>query len=97
MKVILLNGSPHKNGQTNSALSEVASSLVNEGIDADIFWVGSKPVSGCLGCGKCEKIHKCVINDRVNEFLDAAGKCDGFVFGTPVHWAAASGAITSFL
>jgi multimeric flavodoxin WrbA len=97
MKVILVNGSPHKNGCTNAALTEIAKTLKKEGIESEIFWVGVKPVIGCIGCGKCAKLGQCVFKDRVNEFLDIAGDADGFIFGSPVHYAAASGAITSFL
>lgn len=97
MKVLLVNGSPHKEKCTYTALTEVASALNENGVDTDIFWIGNKPISGCLGCRTCAKKHSCVIDDKVNEFLDLAGDYDGFVFGSPVHWGAATGAITSFL
>lgn len=98
MKVLLVNGSPHKEGCTYTALTEVEKSLNKEGIETDIFWIGNKPISGCIACKSCVKLKKCVFNnDIVNEFLDIAKDYDGFIFGTPVHWAAASGAITSFL
>ena len=71
--------------------------LSAEGIDTDIIWIGSKPLSGCIACKACIQKNKCVFNDTVNEFLDIAGDYDGFVFGTPVHWGGASGGITSFL
>lgn len=98
MKVLLVNGSPHKEGCTYTALTEVEKSLNKEGIETDIFWIGNKPISGCIACKSCVKLKKCVFNnDIVNEFLDIAKDYDGFIFATPVHWAAASGAITSFL
>lgn len=98
MKVLLVNGSPHKEGCTYTALTEVEKSLNKEGIETDIFWIGNKPISGCIACKACVKLKKCVFNnDIVNEFLDIAKDYDGFIFGTPVHWAAASGAIISFL
>ena len=97
MKVILVNGSPKKNGCTRTALDEVAGALVANGIETEIFWVGAKPLSGCLGCGGCLKTGTCVMEDTVNEFLEKAKMADGFVFGSPVHYAAASGALTSFL
>ena len=62
-----------------------------------MFWVGTKPLAGCLGCHKCAKLKHCVFDDRVNEFLAIAGGFDGFLFGTPVHWAAADGFLTSFM
>ena len=97
MKVLLVNGGPHKEGCTYTALSEVAKELNNEGIETEIFWVGLKPISGCIACGKCFENGKCVFDDVVNEFADKAREADGFVFGTPVHYAAASGSITSFM
>ena len=97
MKVLLVNGSPHKEGCTYTALKEVAKELNKEGIETEIFWIGVKPISGCIACHKCSEIGKCVFDDVVNKFAQKAKKADGFVFGTPVHYAAASGAITSFM
>ena len=97
MKVLLINGSPHAKGCTYTALNEVAAALEKQGIETEIFQVGSKPISGCLGCAGCLKTGKCVIDDVVNEFVEKAKDADGFVFGTPVHFASGSGAITSFM
>lgn len=87
MKVLLVNGSPHKDGCTYTALCEVSEALNEQGIDTDIFWIGKKPLSGCIACKSCIKNNKCVFHDSVNEFLEIAGDYAGFVFGTPVHWA----------
>ena len=97
MKVLLVNGSPHKNGCTYTALCEVSSALNENGIGTDIFWIGNRPISGCIACRKCREKNKCILDDIVNEFLEIAGDYDGFVFGTPVHWGGAGGAITSFM
>ena len=97
MKVLLTNGSPHKEGCTYTALCEVSEALNENGIDTDLFWIGKKPLSGCIACYSCSKNNKCVFDDTVNEFLDIAGDYDGFVFGSPVHWGGAGGSITSFL
>ncbi|MBR1825418.1 MAG: flavodoxin family protein [Alphaproteobacteria bacterium] len=97
MKVLLINGSPHKNGCTNTALEEIAQTLQEEGIGAEIYHIGIKPIAGCRGCGACTKLGKCVIDDGINEFIEYAKDFDGFVFGSPVHYAAACGAITSFM
>ncbi|MHB1456083.1 MAG: flavodoxin family protein [Armatimonadota bacterium] len=97
MKVLLVNGSPHKNGCTYTALEEVANTLNEEGIETKIFQLGTKPLSGCIACGHCQKTGQCVFSDRVNEFLDIAKDADGFIFGSPVHYASAGGAITSFM
>ena len=97
MKVLLVNGSPHAQGCTYTALCEVAAALEKQGIETEFFQVGTKPISGCLGCGACIKTGKCVIDDVVNEFVEKAKDADGFVFGSPVHYAGASGAITSFM
>ena len=97
MKVLLVNGSPHANGCTYTALCEVAGALEAQGIETEIFQVGTKSISGCLGCAACIKTGKCVIDDVVNEFVEKAKEADGFVFGSPVHFASASGALTSFM
>lgn len=97
MKVILVNGSPKREGCTYTALCEVGNALERNGIETEIFWVGNAPLSGCLGCGACLKTGKCFIDDTVNEFVEKAKSADGFVFGSPVHYAAASGSLTSFL
>lgn len=79
------------------ALEEIAKTLKEEGIDAEIYPIGTKAISGCLGCYTCRKAGKCVFNDTVNEFIEKAKNADGFIFGSPVHYAAAGGAITSFM
>jgi len=97
MKVLLVNGSPHEKGCTYTALCEIAETFKSEGIESEIFWIGNAPIGGCLGCRACYKLGKCVIDDKVNEFTAMIDSTDGFVFGSPVHYAAASGAITSFM
>ena len=97
MKVILVNGSPHKQGCTYTALAEIKKTLETNGIETEEFWLGNKPIAGCIGCGSCLETGKCFINDKVNEFLEKAPSADGFIFGTPVHFASVSGMITSFM
>ena len=97
MKVILVNGSPHEKGCTYTALETVAKTLNEEGIETEIFQLGMKPLVGCTACGACAKTGRCVFDDRVNEFLVLAEEADGFVFGSPVHYASAGGAIVSFM
>ena len=97
MKVLLRNGSPHERGCTHRALLEVGKSLEAEGIQTAFFWIGKAPIIGCQGCGGCAKAGKCVFSDGVNDFVAFAKEADGFVFGAPVHYAAAAGGITAFL
>ena len=97
MKVLLVNGSPHKNGCTNTALEEIAKTLKEEGIDSEIYHIGTKPIAGCMGCYACRTSGKCVLNDCVNDFVEKAKDFNGFIFGSPVHYAAASGSFTSFM
>ena len=97
MTVLLVNGSPHKNGSTNRALQEVEKTLQASGVETEIFWIGNEPVGGCIGCGGCGKTGACVFGGVVAEFTGKAKAADGFVFGSPVHYAAASGNMTSFL
>jgi len=96
MKVLLLNGSPHPNGCTYTALREVASELEAVGIETEIFQVGSG-ISGCRGCSACRTLGKCVIDDAVNAVAEKMKTADGLIVGSPVHYASAGGDITSFL
>lgn len=97
MKVVLVNGSPHEKGCTYTALTEVSNTLRENGVDTEFFWIGNKPVGGCIACHKCRDIGRCVFNDVVNEFRKLALSADGFVFGSPVHYAALSGNMTAFM
>lgn len=98
MKVMLVNGSPHEKGCTYTALCEAKKVFEENGIEAEVFWIGNKPISGCIGCGTCRKMGKCCIeSDTVNEFVETAKSADGFIFGSPVHYAAAGGAVTAFM
>ena len=98
MKVLLLNGSGHKAGCTDRALREVASALNAQGVETEILWLGSGPVRDCIGCGGCAKGAGCVFrDDTVNEIIEKARTCDGFVFGSPVYYAHPSGRILSYL
>ncbi len=98
MKVLLFNGSPHKEGCTYTALSEIQKTLVEAGLESEIYHIGSKAISPCRACRACAKLGKCVISDdNVNEFLEIASGCDAFVFGSPVYYAAAAGGAVSFL
>ncbi len=99
MKVLLVNGSPHEKGCTYTALCEVEKSLNAQGIETEIFWLGTKPVRGCVGCGGCAKNNRrCVFDDDVvNTLIEKAGEADGFVFGSPVHYAAPSGTVCAVL
>jgi multimeric flavodoxin WrbA len=100
MKVLLINGSPKAQGCTYTALCEVAKALEKENIDTEIFHVGNKPIRGCMACNACfgEDADGCVFDDdTVNIALAKAKEVDGFIFGSPVHYAGASGQITSFL
>lgn len=100
MKVLLINGSPNEKGCTYTALHEIAKELKKENIETEIFHVGKDPIRGCMGCGHCYRSGsgKCIFNDdTVNIALEKAKDVDGFIFGSPVHYAGASGMLTSFL
>ena len=97
MKVMLVNGSPHKDGCVNRALEEVARTLEENGVEAEIFWIGRQPVGGCVACGGCAKLGRCVHDDAVNEFAAKAADADGFVFGGAVHYAHAAGSLLGFM
>ena len=99
MKVLLVNGSPHEKGCTYTALCEIAKELNNADVETEIFWLGKNAVRGCIGCGGCAKNNgRCVFDDDVaNTLIEKAATADGFVFGSPVHYAAPSGTICAVL
>lgn len=97
MKVMLINGSPNKNGCTYTALKEVADTLNKCDIETEIFYLGKKAISGCIACYQCRTTYKCSINDKVNEFAEKIPEIDALVVGTPVYYASAAGMLTSFL
>lgn len=97
MKVILLNGSPKANGNTNAALEEVARQLEQEGISTEIVQLGGAPIRDCIGCNRCTEAGCVFTDDGVNAFLEKTKAADGFVFGTPVYYAHPSGRVLSFL
>ena len=69
MKVLLINGSPHKEGCTFTALNEIAMTLAKNNIESEIFHIGTKPIAGCIACGKCRENGKCIFEDEVNNLL----------------------------
>ena len=98
MKVLLVNGAPHEKGCTYTALAEVAKALNANGIETEIYQLAGKKIEGCKGCWACKKAKVCVFDDgTVNDFVAKAAEFDGFVFGSPVYYASASGALISFM
>jgi multimeric flavodoxin WrbA len=97
MKVLLINGSPHKKGCTGRALKEVSDMLNKEGIDTETIFIGGNEVRGCIACGICRKKGRCTFDDIVNEVSLKFKECDGIVIGTPVYYAGINGTLKSFL
>jgi multimeric flavodoxin WrbA len=95
----MVNGSPRARGCTYTALGEVGAALTEAGIDWEIFQTGTEPIRGCMACGACSRLNdRCAFDgDAVNRALDKAEDADGFIFGSPVHYASASGGMTSFM
>jgi len=100
MKVLLLNGSPRKGGNTYTALNEVAKQLNANGLETEIFWIGNKPVRGCAACGTCFKRGdgKCVFNDDLtNEISAKVAEADGLVIGSPVYYGMPNGTVLNIV
>ena len=96
-KVLLINGSPNKNGCTFTALSEISETLKKHGIESDLLYLGRQPVAGCIACGSCKKNGVCVFDDLVNQTLAKLDTYDAVVAGSPVYYAGPSGQICAFL
>lgn len=99
MKVLLINGSPHQNGCTYTALHEVAQALQGEGIETEIVHIGNKAIRGCIACNKCRELGgRCAFDDDVaNTIIEKVGQCDGLVIGSPTYFASANGSLTALL
>ena len=100
MNVLLINGSPHKNGCTHTALAlrEMETIFKAEGIETEIVQIGNKAIRGCIACGKCVQTGKCVFDDDpVNECVERLNKADGLVIGSPVYYASPNGALLALL
>ena len=98
MKVLLINGSPRKNGCTHTALCEVQKGLAEMGVQGDIVWLGNGTVQQCIGCRACKtKGNGCVLNSDVADFVEKYADYDGFVFGSPVYYAGANGGLCAFM
>lgn len=97
MNVLLINGSPNAGGCTFTALSEVAKTLNEDGVDTDTVHVGNKDIRGCIGCRKCRETGKCVFDDIVNSVAPSFARCDGIIIGSPVYYGSANGSVISFL
>ncbi len=98
MKVLLINGSPRGKGNTYIALSEVAKSLQANGIETEIVSIGAKAVQGCIACGRCKELGRCVFNDDLyNEVLEKLKEADGIVIGSPVYYAGPNGSLCALL
>lgn len=97
MKVLLINGSPHKNGCTYTSLKEVADTLEENGVSTEIHWIGNGDIPGCRGCRYCRKKGRCVIDDDVNAMAEKIDEFDGFVFGAPVYYSGPAGQVTTWM
>ncbi len=97
MKVLMINGSPRANGNTNVALREMEKVFAGEGIEVEILHVGNQAIRGCIACGSCGKTGKCVFDYMVNEAASKFEECDGLVVGSPVYYASANATLVAFL
>ena len=97
MKVLIVNGSPHRDGNVSVAIRELKKVFSAEGVEVANVELGIKRIPGCLGCCTCKKLGKCVVEDVVNEAADKFNEADGLVVASPVYYASPNGTIVSFL
>ena len=96
-KVLLINGCPHPFGCTYTALRETADALEKNGVETEIFHLGTKPIAGCIACARCHESGRCVFDDGVNQLLDRLDEFQGIVVGSPVYYAGPAGQLCAFL
>ena len=97
MKVLMLNGSPRVNGNTAVALREMEAVFAREGIETETVQVGQRDIRGCIACGKCGQLGKCVFDDIVNELAPKFQAADGLVVASPVYYASANPTLVALL
>ena len=97
MKVMLVNGSPNREGCTCVALRQIQKTLKEENIGSDIYRIGYKDIRGCIDCRKCSELGKCVFDDEVNSFVEKADEYDGYIFGGPVYYGTINPTLTNFM
>ncbi|MBQ0065887.1 MAG: flavodoxin family protein [Firmicutes bacterium] len=97
MKVLMINGSPHIQGQTSKILQTMIQEFETRNVECEVVQVGNQIIPGCMGCGKCKKENKCVFEDIVNETANKFRETDGMIIGAPVYFGSANGATVSFL
>ena len=97
MKVLLVNGSPRKDGNTALALREMEKVFAREGVEAETLWIGNQAIRGCVDCGACAKTGKCAFDDAVNAAAPKFEAADGLVAATPVYYASANATLVAFL
>ena len=97
MYVLMVNGSPHKEGNTFIALNEMDRIFRAEGVETEILHIGNQDIRGCIACGSCAKTGKCVFNDAVNEAAPKLARCQGLVVASPVYYASANATLIAFL
>ena len=97
MRVLMVNGSPRRNGNTALALDEMEKVFRQEGVEVDRFDIGTEAVRGCIACNSCAKTGKCVFDDKVNEARDLFEKADGLVVASPVYFASANASLVAFM
>ncbi len=97
MNVLMINGSPHAQGNTYTALHEMEKIFHQEGIETEILHIGNKDIRGCIACRKCGELGRCVFDDEVNQAASRFAACDGLVVGSPVYYASANATLVAFL
>ena len=97
MKVLILNGSPKPDGNTAIAIEEMRKVFAEEGVETEIVQVGNKDVRGCIACGRCGELGRCVFDDVVNEIAEKFEKADGLVVASPVYYASANATLIAVL
>ena len=99
MKVLIINGSPRRKGNTATALAEVARQLGVHGIDVEMEWIGHGPVRGCIACNACrQRPGGCAFDDDVcNRFSAKMNDADALIVGSPVYYGQPNGALLAVI
>lgn len=97
MKVLIINGSPRKNGNTSIAVAELVKTFAAEGVETEVCQTGTRDIRGCIACNRCAELGRCVFDDMVNEAAEKFREADGLIIASPVYYASANGTLISLL
>jgi len=96
-KILIINGSPRPNGNSAELIKEIRNVFEKEGVEVDLYQIGTKDIRGCISCGYCYTHGECVFKDDINDLAKRFESADGLIITSPVYYGSANGSLISLL